>query len=128
MMKGALYVLGSKLFANAMIFDWRHAPRFMLAILRCQHQEKPSIQNLVKGLASDFLMRLVEPNTLRAQVESPGLQRAATALGRWASQSAYDPELRAQIVAKANARIKQKDYACSELVPILLQKIGRAHV
>lgn len=120
-MKGALYVLGSKLFANAMIYDWRHAPRFMLAILRCQHQEKPSIQNLIKGIATDFFARLVEPNTIRSQVESPSLQRAAKALSKYAAADAYDAELRAQIVAKADARVKQKDVACAELIPVLLQ-------
>lgn len=35
-MKGALYVLGSKMFQNLSILDWRYGPRYLMGALVSQ--------------------------------------------------------------------------------------------
>lgn len=39
-MKGALHVLGTKMFSMLCLQDWRYAPRYFIQLLQCQHQDK----------------------------------------------------------------------------------------
>lgn len=91
----------------------------MLALLRCQHQEKPSIQNLVKSISHDFIIRVVEPSTVRATVSSDSLVRAVDQLDAFALVETGS-DLVARVTAKAQGRVRQKDEAYATLVPQLL--------
>lgn len=62
-MKGALYVLGSKATQNTAILDWRFTGPYLESVLACSHQERPSVQNLVKTITHDFVIRLAEPSS-----------------------------------------------------------------
>lgn len=118
-MKGALYVLGSKMLGNLAILDWRFGPRYLVALLECAHQERPSVQNLVKTITHDFVIRLAEPSTLKASVESPGLKLAADQLDALTAVS-VDEDLLARVAQKSQDRVAQKNAAYADLVPKLL--------
>ena len=119
-MKGALYVLGSKMFQNLSILDWRYGPKYVLTMMQASHQERPSIQQLVKQVIHDFIIRLAEPSTLKATVESDSLRIAADHLEALGS-IAQDGELVGRVAAKARARIEQKNEAYDGLLPKLLE-------
>ncbi|GAA5895195.1 proteasome activator BLM10 [Sporobolomyces salmoneus] len=118
-MKGALYVLGSKATQNLAILDWRFGPRYLHWILQCSHQERPSVQNLIKTITHDFIIRVAEPSTLKATVESEALNRSAEQLEQMISVG-QDDELLAKVSAKAQQRIEQKNEAYDDLLPQLL--------
>lgn len=118
-MKGALYVLGTKMVQNLAIADWRFGPRYLLALLRCSHQNKPSVQSLVKSVLHDYIIRLAEPSTLKSSLYSPDLLRAADNLAS-GLQTLDDPELTAQVEAKARGRVQHKNAEYESLVPQLL--------
>jgi len=117
-MKGALYVLGSKATQNLAILDWRFGPRYLHWILQCSHQERPSVQNLIKTITHDFIIRIAEPSTLKATVESEDLNRSAQELETMISVG-KDEALLAKVSAKSQQRIEQKNKAYDELVSTL---------
>ena len=44
------------------ILDWSVGPTYIMKLLGCQHEQKPSVQQLVKAVTGDFLVRLAEPS------------------------------------------------------------------
>lgn len=114
-MKGALYVLGAKAPQNMAILDWRWGPRYLLALLGCSHQDRPSVQNLVKTVTHDYIIRLAEPMTLKNLVDSPTLSQAADRVDAVIALE-QDADLVARVAAKARDRVDQKNEAYDELV------------
>ncbi|KAM0792923.1 hypothetical protein ACM66B_002682 [Microbotryomycetes sp. NB124-2] len=121
-MKGALYVLGSKSVQNFAILDWRptYAPAYINAILACSHQERPSVQNLVKTVSHDYVIRLAEPSSLRASVDSEDLRDAAAQLEKLISVP-ENAEMLNRVSLKAQGRIDQKNASYDALVPQLVE-------
>ncbi|GAA5836406.1 hypothetical protein JCM11251_007072, partial [Rhodosporidiobolus azoricus] len=118
-MKGALYVLGAKACQNLAILDWRYGPSYLRAILACQHQERPSVQNLIKTISHDFIIRTSEPSTLKGTVESETLNKSADAMEEVIT-IVEDDELVQRVSDKVRQRVDQKNAAYDELVPELL--------
>ncbi|KAH8929547.1 hypothetical protein BT69DRAFT_1292546 [Atractiella rhizophila] len=119
-MKGALYVLGSKLFCNLGIVDWRFAPKYIMSLLGCHHQERPSVQSLAKGIIHDFIIRLGEPSSLRSSVSSSGVQTAANELEKH-SRYVEDKGLIERISGTRAKRVEHRDQAYLDLIPELLK-------
>ncbi|GAA5854935.1 hypothetical protein JCM8547_004128 [Rhodosporidiobolus lusitaniae] len=119
-MKGALYVLGSKAPQNLAILDWRYGPRYILAMLACQHQERPSVQNLIKTITHDQIIRTGEPSTLKGSIESETLNRAADQVEELISV-VEDDELVRRVAEKVRERVEQKNEAYDQLIPKLLE-------
>ncbi|KAG5648210.1 hypothetical protein DXG03_006165 [Asterophora parasitica] len=78
-MKGALYVLGNKGIAAYALNDPGFHERYLLSILNCQHEEKPSIQKLVNTIATDCLSHLTE-ETIHMDVYRLSTPRVEAAL------------------------------------------------
>ena len=114
-MKGALYVLGSKATQNLAILSWTVGPHYLRALLGCQHQERPSVQSLVRTVTHDFIIRLGEPSTLKSSVDSQALQRAADVV-EGLIEVPEDKDLVARVAEKAKLRTEQKNAAYDELV------------
>lgn len=114
-MKGALYVLGAKAPQNLAILDWRFGPQYILALLGCQHQDRPSVQNLIRSVTHDFIIRLAEPSTLKNSVDSQALQRSADQVEALIGIAA-DESLVQRVAEKAKQRIEQKNAAYDQLV------------
>ncbi|SCV72468.1 BQ2448_4005 [Microbotryum intermedium] len=119
-MKGALFVLGSKATQNMAILDWRFTGKYLETMLACSHQERPSVQNLIKQITHDFVIRLAEPSTLKATVDSESLKSAADDLERSITYP-EDLDLVARVAGKATGRTDQKNEAYDRLLPILLR-------
>ncbi|GAA6053733.1 hypothetical protein JCM3770_003189 [Rhodotorula araucariae] len=119
-MKGALYVLGSKATQNLAILSWTVGPHYLRALLGCQHQERPSVQSLVRTVTHDFIIRLGEPSTLKNSVDSQALQRAADVV-EGLIEVGEDAALVARVAEKARQRTEQKNAAYDELLPELLR-------
>ncbi|KAI8099232.1 uncharacterized protein BX664DRAFT_272366 [Halteromyces radiatus] len=54
-MKGALYLLTHKSILMPCLRDWRFIPEFILSICNAQHEDKPSIQELIRKIFLDYL-------------------------------------------------------------------------
>jgi proteasome activator subunit 4 len=54
-MKGALYLLTHKSILMACLRDWRYIPDFILSICNAQHEDKLSIQELIRKIFLDYL-------------------------------------------------------------------------
>ncbi|BGP18854.1 hypothetical protein JCM10213_003509 [Rhodosporidiobolus nylandii] len=119
-MKGALYVLGAKAPQNFAILDWRFGPTYILAMLACQHQERPSVQALIKTITHDFIIRCQEPSTLKGSIRSETLDRAADHAEELISV-VEDEDLVKRVADKVQERIAQKNEAYEKLVPQLLE-------
>ncbi|GJJ09464.1 hypothetical protein Clacol_003687 [Clathrus columnatus] len=110
-MKGALFLLSSKGTASYTVGDRRYAGDYILSLLRCQHQEKPSIQKLV-------LMTLVEvlnnmsPETLSSHIYTMDMLGVDASLA--VVQADFEiPDSRLTLLNKAmstlTARLKRKE-------------------
>lgn len=130
-------MLGSKPVQNLAILDWRYSSRYIMEILGCHHQERPSVQQLIKTISHDFVIRLAEPSSasgpsrslcdtrlthfslfetaLKAAVDSEGLKLAADQLESLISIP-EDKDLVLRVALKAKARVDQKNEAYSSLV------------
>ncbi|GAA6033408.1 hypothetical protein JCM8097_006736 [Rhodosporidiobolus ruineniae] len=119
-MKGALYVLGAKAPQNFCILDWRFFPRYVLELLACSHQERPSVQALIKTITHDTIIRVSEPSTLKGSIDSERLSRAADAVDEVIAV-VEDEALVQQVADKVKQRVDQKNAAYDELLPQLLE-------
>ncbi|KAI8327989.1 hypothetical protein BC941DRAFT_364207, partial [Chlamydoabsidia padenii] len=54
-MKGALYLLTHKSILMTCLRDWRYIPDFILSLCNAQHEDKPSIQELIRKIFLDYL-------------------------------------------------------------------------
>ncbi|CAO3588698.1 unnamed protein product [Absidia cylindrospora] len=54
-MKGALYLLTHKSILMACLRDWRYIPDFIISICSAQHEDKLSIQELIRKIFLDYL-------------------------------------------------------------------------
>lgn len=114
-MKGALYILGAKAPQNFAILDSRLWSPYLLAILGCQHQERPSVQNLIRSVTHDYIIRVGEPSTLKNSIESESLQQAADHVEEMIS-IVEDQDLVERVAQKVQARTVQKNEAYDQLV------------
>ncbi|EJD04282.1 uncharacterized protein FOMMEDRAFT_167503 [Fomitiporia mediterranea MF3/22] len=64
-MKGALYVLLHKNFRPVIRQNYTILSNLVIALLECQHQEKPSVQKLVSSLHNDIVLHCTVENGLR---------------------------------------------------------------
>ncbi|CAJ0904050.1 1258_t:CDS:10 [Entrophospora sp. SA101] len=55
-MKGALYLLGSRTYMYTCLRDWRFVPLFITRICLAQHNDKPSIQEMIRKVFYEYLM------------------------------------------------------------------------
>lgn len=53
------------------ILDWSIGPTYILKLLGCQFEQKPSIQALVRSVTNDFIVRLAEPSVRSPCISYP---------------------------------------------------------
>lgn len=76
-MKGALYLFTHKSILMPCLRDWRYIPDFIMAICRAQHQDKLTIQELIRKVFLDYIshfntfsFRVITPTYIDGLVES----------------------------------------------------------
>ncbi|KAF8274047.1 hypothetical protein EI94DRAFT_1714621 [Lactarius quietus] len=118
-MKGALYMMWSKGIAVYAIADPKDPDlygRYLLALLECQHQEKPSIQKLVSSVANDAIANLAEETTRTdAYPDSvPAVKLAVDALRVEFSPNLIDPDLLGEALQKSSIRALARENKYNE--------------
>ncbi|CAG8443048.1 10173_t:CDS:10 [Funneliformis mosseae] len=73
-MKGALYLLGSRTYMYTCLRDWRFVPKFITHICQAQHDDKPSVQEMIRRIFFDYLMNY--NNTALKTIFTKGLEVA----------------------------------------------------
>ncbi|KAL1690120.1 hypothetical protein GGG16DRAFT_125867 [Schizophyllum commune] len=125
-MKGALYSLSNKSTAAFAFIDPVYYPKFILSLLDCQHEEKPSVQKLVTQIASDFLPYISEEVTPAWDVcDVLGVDGAVNELVSEFSPGCVDEGLGRLAHEKAGGRVKRWQKAHGELVTSILGIAGK---
>ncbi|CAG8434329.1 1354_t:CDS:10 [Diversispora eburnea] len=73
-MKGALYLLGSRTYMYTCLRDWRFVPSFITSICQAQHDDKISVQEMIRKVFYDYLMNY--NNTAFKTILTDGLDNA----------------------------------------------------
>ncbi|KIY51336.1 hypothetical protein FISHEDRAFT_37321 [Fistulina hepatica ATCC 64428] len=108
-MKGALYMLGNKGTSKIAIFvDPLFHEKYLVSLLECQHEEKPSIQKLVNSVAQDLLTYIPEEGTPGWNIgDLPGVDDALAGLESVFSASFVPRPLLSQELDKSPVRVAQ---------------------
>ncbi|CAG8548665.1 30916_t:CDS:10 [Gigaspora margarita] len=73
-MKGALYLLSSRTYMYTCLRDWRFVPSFISSICQAQHDDKPSVQEMIRKVFYDYLLNY--NNTAFKTIRTDGLNDA----------------------------------------------------
>lgn len=120
-MKGALYVLNFTSFLTFALDDSRFLTPYLMALLKSQHQEKPTVQSVVGNLLDDAIDMMREPSTLMmGQRCGAGAQSTLTMLAADLPDSSLDLELRQALAAGVVASRDERNQVYHELIPQLL--------
>ncbi|KAL4069445.1 hypothetical protein J3A83DRAFT_4095440 [Scleroderma citrinum] len=114
-MKGALWTL------NISSFEPTLATQFIISLLGCHHNEKPSIQNCVGVVADHTLSRLSEPCNLVFDIENPALTNASRALKAVLGSDASGDAIVDKARAKRIERVQRIDDATTETIDAVLK-------
>jgi proteasome activator subunit 4 len=125
-MKGALYIMWSKGIAVYAIADPKDPDlygRYLLALLECQHQEKPSIQKLVTSVANDAIANLAEETTRTdAYTDNiPAVKLAVDTLREEFSPNLIDHDLLGEALQKSNIRALARENKYRETVSAIAE-------
>ncbi|KAL4243149.1 BLM10 family protein [Abortiporus biennis] len=126
-MKGALYLLWNKGTASYALTDPYFRGQYLHCLLECQHQEKPSIQNVVGSIAQDALVHLAE-EAMHTDAFADGtlrLEEALHNLYREFSSQLVDKTLLDQANLKTPARINLKLQKENQTILDLLEIASR---
>ncbi|KAK7058314.1 Proteasome activator BLM10 [Paramarasmius palmivorus] len=118
-MKGALYVLSNKgissstfVFSAVLIpdLDMGFHQQYLVSLLGCQHEEKPSIQKLVNTTAQECYNHLLEDvaHTDAYTLQIPALDHALQELQQAFSTSFIDQNLLQEAISKYPLRIEKR--------------------
>ncbi|CAL1696390.1 unnamed protein product [Somion occarium] len=123
-MKGALYVLWNKGIASYAISDVKYGGPYLLNLLECQHQEKPSVQKLVGSLVQSILVYITEEAIhTNAFIESvPRIDEAVQSLSAEFTPKLIDENILREAISKLQPRVaernRQYDLAISGILEI----------
>ncbi|KAF9073820.1 hypothetical protein BDP27DRAFT_1318212 [Rhodocollybia butyracea] len=127
-MKGALYVLGDSGIMSYALADEGFQRQYLVALLECQHEEKPSIQKLVSNYASDCLVHLAEDvlHTDAYSLQTPTIEQALQSLSEDFSSSLIPSSLLSEALAKTLVRITTRNAIYEETVTSILKIATRS--
>ncbi|KAJ3843176.1 hypothetical protein F5878DRAFT_605646 [Lentinula raphanica] len=122
-MKGALYVLGDKGIMSYALADEHFHTQYLISLLECQHEEKPSIQKLVNSFASDCLMHLHEEvlHTDAYSLQTPTIDQALSQLQQDFSSHLIPEELLADALRKAPIRVSKRNATYEKTISAIVE-------
>ncbi|KAF9474298.1 hypothetical protein BDN70DRAFT_884955 [Pholiota conissans] len=122
-MKGALYILWNKGIAAYALADLKFHKDYLMSLLECQHEEKPSIQKLVGNLSQECLTHLNEEATHTDAYVLPitGVEIALNALELEFSASFVNKDILGQAMEKTVTRIARREALHSDTVSSILE-------
>ncbi|KAF8922284.1 armadillo-type protein [Mucidula mucida] len=121
-MKGALYILWNKGIASYALSDQSAHSRYLVSLLECQHEEKPSIQKLVNSLASDCVPYLHEDaiHTDAYDLATPRVDEAIRDLESEFTASFVNRNLLQEAIDKTYRRISNRNELYSRTISSIL--------
>ncbi|KAF8971500.1 armadillo-type protein [Flammula alnicola] len=110
-MKGALYILWNKGIAAYALADQTFHKEYLMSLLECQHEEKPSIQKLVNNLSQDCVSHLNEEatHTDAYTLATPRVENALKDLEDEFSPSFVDQGLLETSMEKSTVRVAHRE-------------------
>ncbi|KAJ6501707.1 hypothetical protein C8R47DRAFT_1108448 [Mycena vitilis] len=126
-MKGALYVLANKGIMAYALADLVYQEQLYLALLECQHEEKPSIQKLASSVASDCASHLREESghTEAYSLEVERLEDALASLETELPSPVIDQRLLNEAAVKSLVRTSRRSEAYTAMVTSILEVATR---
>ncbi|CEP09555.1 hypothetical protein [Parasitella parasitica] len=125
-MKGALYLFSHKCILGTFLRDWLFLPAFVRAMCRAQHQDKLSIQGLIRRVFSKysqsfnaFSFKILTPNDLSEYLKS--LSPATVATPEFSSTVA-------QLERRLDKKEANNDAAYQEVMDFLLNFLQEPQV
>ncbi|KAF9056661.1 hypothetical protein BJ165DRAFT_1362353 [Panaeolus papilionaceus] len=121
-MKGALYILWNKGIAAYALADPVYHKLYLISLLECQHEEKPSIQKLVSSLAQDCLSHLNEEaiHTDAYTLPTPRLDEALKSLRQEFSDTFIDDKLLAEAMKRSLIRMSRRESMYSDTISTIV--------
>ncbi|KAF9535499.1 hypothetical protein CPB83DRAFT_841859 [Crepidotus variabilis] len=124
-MKGALYILWNKGVAAYALGDHHAHKEYLLSVLECQHEEKPSIQKLVSSIAQESVSNLSE-EAVPTETYKHDIPRLDEALRRLESGiPAVDQSLLQEATQKSATRVVKREALYYETVASILNVASR---
>ncbi|KAJ8084329.1 Proteasome activator BLM10 [Marasmius tenuissimus] len=122
-MKGALYVISNKGIVSYALTDLGFHRQFLVSLLECQHEEKPSIQKVVGVMAHECNSHLGEDvsHTDAYDLETPGVNRALEELLLEFSPSAVKADLLKEATSKMPVRKERRGILYRETMAKVLE-------
>ncbi|KAH9487094.1 Proteasome activator complex subunit 4 [Psilocybe cubensis] len=126
-MKGSLYILWNKGIAAYALADQSFHKQYLMSLLECQHEEKPSIQKLVTSLSQDCVTHLNEEatHTDAYELDTPRLDDALRELERNFSSSFINHDLLNSALQKTQVRASKREILYIDTVSSILQLASR---
>ncbi|ESK98497.1 membrane protein [Moniliophthora roreri MCA 2997] len=121
-MKGALYVLSNKGIASYSLTDQGFHKQYLLSLLGCQHEEKPSIQKLVATTAQECYSHLLEDvvHTDAYTIQLSMIDHSLQELQQVFSSSLVNHSLLQEAISKYPLRIEKRTALYHETVRSIL--------
>lgn len=120
-MKGALYLFSHKSILHPCLRDWSYIPTFIKAICRAQHQDKLTIQELLRDIHdryfrsfNSFIFKTLTPDAMADYVKA--LSPATTQDPNFSKRVAH-------VEQRVNTRLEKNTAACREVMDFLLDFI-----
>ncbi|KIK71342.1 hypothetical protein GYMLUDRAFT_33493 [Collybiopsis luxurians FD-317 M1] len=122
-MKGALYVLGDKGIMSYALGDENFMDKYLVSLLECQHEEKPSIQKLVNNYAYDCLIHIHEEvlHTDAYTLPTPTVEQALVELQQEFSPGLIPESLLAEALEQRPKRIAKRKALYEQTISAVLQ-------
>ncbi|KDR84826.1 hypothetical protein GALMADRAFT_233236 [Galerina marginata CBS 339.88] len=126
-MKGALYILWNKGIAAYALADQTFHKEYLMSLLECQHEEKPSIQKLVNNLSQDCVSHLNEEATQTDAYTLPTLRldQSLQDLEAEFSTTFPDQNLLQAAVQKSTVRVTKREAIYTDTVSSILDLASR---
>ncbi|KAH9947692.1 hypothetical protein B0H21DRAFT_737636 [Amylocystis lapponica] len=120
-MKGALWTLNSSVFANYAVGEPTLATEMVKKLFRCQHNERPSIQQYVANLADTCLSGFAEPCYVVYDIDNPGLESASTDLRSCLAPDRHSNAIVSRCRARRIRRIELMNRASENTTQAILE-------
>ncbi|THV06091.1 hypothetical protein K435DRAFT_44420 [Dendrothele bispora CBS 962.96] len=121
-MKGALWSLNLPAFGKYAAAEPTLCTEIFQNLLRCQHNEKPSIQDAVQIVSETCIAVFVEPNNLFYRISTPKLDEALaqfkTSLGFGAEDVAVIDKCRENVTERVRLQEEASDHTVATIMEI----------
>jgi proteasome activator subunit 4 len=126
-MKGALYLFTHKSILMPCLRNWQYIPRFVLALCSAQHQDKLSIQEIIRKVFVDYITHVGE-FSFRVLVSTDQLESLTAPLLPQSTVTGDIPDKIAKLHSQVVSRNKEREQAYDDMIESLLNLLEDTRV